>query len=175
MKHSKSFDYLLMLSLVIKNLYEILPQINWTNWNFNCYQWSRHIVYEVLEQMPSLTYLEVWKQCLSWGNAWEDAYYLWCSKQGVLILEDMIWERDKNEIQAILSLESRMQKGNCALFSILATVQMLDDFKGFAIKYMGLNWGQMTLNVIGGSHIAMPVKSLIKYIILIRYSFEYGS
>lgn len=53
-----------------------------------------------------------------------------------------------------------MQKGNCAPFSIFATVQMLDDSKGFAIKYMGLNWGQMTLNIIGGSHIAIPVKKI---------------
>lgn len=52
--------------------------------------------------MLSLIYLEIWKKCPSWENAEGDIYYLQCHKQGVLILENMIWDRDKNEIEAIL-------------------------------------------------------------------------
>lgn len=38
----------------------------------------------------------------------------------------------------------------------------MDDFKEFAAEYMSLNWGQITLNRIDGSHIATPLKNIMR-------------
>lgn len=50
------------------------------------------------------------------------------------------------------------QKENFAPFGIF--VHALEDLKVFSVKYIDLNWGQITLNIIDGSHLTIPVKNI---------------